>query len=104
MGSGRRRVAWTEGAHRQLDAAIDFVAEQSLEGALGLLDDILAAVESLEALAERGRVVPEREQPTIREILVGPYRILYEVTDSDVMILGILHQRRDFHRWDGGEV
>ena len=103
MGPRRRRLTWTEGAHRELDAAIEFVAEESLEGAIRILDDVLRSAESLRSLAERGRIVPERADTAIREILVGRYRLIYEVTDSDVVILGVLHQHRDFHRWDGGE-
>ena len=47
----------------------------------------------------RGRVVPERNDPTVRELLVGPYRLLYHVAESDIVILGVLHQRQDFDRW-----
>ena len=101
MGSRLRRLVWTEGARRELDAAIAFVADDSLEGAVHLLEDILISAESLLALSERGRVVPERNDPTIRELFVGPYRLVYQVAESDVVILGVLHQRRDFDRWGG---
>ena len=50
-------------------------------------------------MPDRGRVVPERDDPTVRELLVGPYRLLYYAAESDVAILGVLHQRRDFDRW-----
>ena len=101
MGSRRRRVVWSEGARRELDAAIAFVAEDSLGGALRLLEDILSSAESLSHLAERGRVVPERGDSAVRELVSGSYRLLYHVTDSDVVMLGLLHQRRDFDRWGG---
>ncbi len=100
MGPRRRRVVWTEGARRELDAAIAFVADESLEGAISLLEEILTSTKSLDSMPDRGRVVPERDDPTVREILVGPYRLLYHVAESDVHILSVLHQRRDFDRTD----
>ena len=98
MGPRRRPVVWTEGARRELDAAITFVADESLEGAIRLLQDILNSADSLHSMPGRGRVVPERDDPTVRELLVGAYRLLYHVAESDVVILGVLHQRRDFDR------
>ena len=47
--------------------------------------------------------MPERDIPQVRELLVEPYRLLYQVTESDVVILGLLHQRRDFERWGGAD-
>ncbi len=96
MGPRRHQVIWTEGARRELDAAITFVAEESLEGAISLLDDILNSTDSLHSMPDRGRVVPERDDPRVRELLVGPYRLLYHVDESKVHILSMLHQRRDF--------
>lgn len=103
MGSRRRRVVWTEGALRDLDSSISFIAEDSLESAFRLLERVLDAALSLDELSERGRVVPERADPDTRELLVGPFRLLYHVGESDVGILGVLHQRRDFERWRSHE-
>ena len=98
MGPRRRQVVWTEGARRELDATVTFVADESLEGAIRLLQDILNSADSLHSMPDRGRVVPERDDPTVRELLVGPYRLMYDVAGSDIVILGVLHQRRDLDR------
>ena len=99
MGVGRRRVAWGEGARRELDEAISFIAEDSIDSAIRVLERILESAESLNTLGERGRVVPERGDPSIRELLVDPFRLLYHAGDSDIVILGVLHQRQDYERW-----
>jgi len=80
---------------------INFVADESPEAAIRLLDDILGSADSLRSMPDRGRIVPERDDPTVRELLVEPYRLLYNITESAVVILGLLHQRRDFDRWGG---
>jgi len=37
--------------------------------------------------------------PTIREISVQRYRLLYDVRDTEVHILALLHGARDFTAW-----
>ena len=74
MGPRRRRVVWTEGARRELAAAVAFVADESLEGAIRLLEDILNSADSLHSLPDRGRVVPERDDPTVRSSSSDPTR------------------------------
>lgn len=43
---------------------------------------ILASVELLGSMPQLGRVVPERRDPRIREIIRGNYRIVYRVRES----------------------
>ena len=99
MGVGRRRVVWSEGARRELDEAVSYVAEESLDSAIRLLERILESVQSLSTLSERGRLVPERGDPDIRELLIDPFRLLYHLGDSKIVVLGVLHQRQDHQKW-----
>lgn len=99
MGPRRRRVTWTETALRGLDSSITFVAQESIDNALHLLERVLAAADSLEILSERGSPVPEYGEPEIRQLLVDPFRLLYRVSESEIFILGVLHQRQDVERW-----
>ena len=100
MGPRRRRVVWTQGAVRELDEATEFIAADSPQAAIAVLERLLAAAESLAELPDRGRVVPERGDATIREVLVDSYRLIYSVSEAGAAILGVLHQRRDFEGWD----
>jgi plasmid stabilization system protein ParE len=50
---------------------------------------------SLDSLPQRGRVVPELAHPNVRELIVGNYRLVYEVTHEIVFILGVIHGARD---------
>jgi plasmid stabilization system protein ParE len=81
-----------------LDAAA-YVAENSLTGAQQLLEIALDTAESLSVFDERGRVVPELQQPNIRELLVQRYRLIYEVFDTKVEIMAFIHGARDFAKW-----
>lgn len=57
---------------------------------------VIERADSLAELSERGRIVPELGDPSLRELLVNPYRLLYEVDEREVCIVGFLHQRQDF--------
>jgi plasmid stabilization system protein ParE len=50
---------------------------------------------SLDELALRGRVVPELAEPNVREILIGNYRLIFEVHERTIDILGLIHGARD---------
>jgi len=49
----------------------------------------------LKDFSERGRIVPELFNSNIRELLVKEYRLIYGLEESRVVILGIIHGRRD---------
>ncbi|MBI2218873.1 MAG: type II toxin-antitoxin system RelE/ParE family toxin [Candidatus Rokubacteria bacterium] len=63
-----------------------------------MLTQALDAAASLDTLSERGRVVPEFNQPTVRKLFVQRYRLLYEVTPSEIQILAFVHGARDLTR------
>ena len=78
---------------------LTYIANDSPEAARGVLEEALGTAEALAMLSERGRVVPELEDPLIREVFIGNYRLLYEVTPAEVSILAILHGARGFAKW-----
>jgi plasmid stabilization system protein ParE len=67
MGPRRRRIVWSEGAIRELDEATEYVAADSPQNAVRLLERVLHAAASLAELSERGRVLPELREPLVRE-------------------------------------
>lgn len=96
-----RRVAWTETAWRDLEHVADYIAEDSPGYAAALVRRIRDQARSLEELAERGRVVPELDQPAVRELVVGSYRLIYEIGEGDVCVLALIHGARDLAAlWD----
>lgn len=94
-----RRVVWGESAQAALDEALRDIAEDSTDGAIRVLTRALEAADSLSTLAERGRIVPEIGEPTLRELFVHDYRLLYRVREDRVVIQAFLHGARDFSRW-----
>jgi plasmid stabilization system protein ParE len=75
------------------------VAQDSPQNARRLLSDLLDGAASLAEFSERGRQIPELLGTGVRELLIYPYRLMYEVPGSRVVVVALLHQRRDFERW-----
>ena len=85
-------------ARRDLEAIVDFIAEDSIENALDVLDRLEERAESLEVAAERGRVVPELRAVDVhqyRELIERPWRIVYRIEADRVLVLAVLDGRRD---------
>lgn len=55
---------------------------------------MLRAVERLEKFRELGRIVPETNDPNIRELILGNYRIVYRLKFDTPEILTIYHSSR----------
>jgi plasmid stabilization system protein ParE len=78
-----------------LDDAVSYVAQESRPAAERLLIQALDAASSLDLHSDRGRLVPELDQPNIRQLLVQRYRLLYEVAPTGVQVLAFVHGAKD---------
>ncbi len=99
MASRQRRVVWALGAQEALTEALEFIGENSPDGARRVLHAAMDSAASLETFSKRGRTVPECDDPNIREIFVYSYRLMYRVQADSVTIIAFLHGARDFERW-----
>lgn len=84
-------VRWTPQAVDDLESIADFIARDSAHYARLFVIDILGSVDHLSDFPKSGRVVPELENPVIREIIQGNYRIVYRLKGQSVEILTVYH-------------
>ena len=89
-----REVIWTDPAWEDLEAAAEYISRDSAAYAAAFVQEMKAAATSLSEMAERGQIVPEIDDASIRELLVRPYRLVYQLTDGQVRILAIIHGAR----------
>ena len=99
MAARIRDVVWAESAQRALDDILTDIALESPSGAAKVLIRALDVADRLSTLSERGRVVPELGESTLREVFVYEYRLLYRVGEDRVVIRAFLHGARDFSKW-----
>jgi toxin ParE1/3/4 len=90
------KIVWTLRSRADLRDIATFIAKDNPDAALRLGALIFDRVNSLKKFPELGRVVPERNQPAIREIVVKNYRTIYRVRKNEkiVEILRVWHGAR----------
>ena len=89
-------VRWTPQALDDLESIADFIAKDSLYYARLFVIDILEAVDRLAKFPKSGRVVPELKNQIIREIILGNYRVVYQLRKQIVEILTVYHGAKLF--------
>ena len=93
-----RKVEWTDPAWDDLAAIAEYIARDSEYYAAAFVQEMKEAAGSLAEFAERGQVVPEFGDPSIRELLVKSYRLVYRVSERRVVILTLIHGARRIGR------
>jgi plasmid stabilization system protein ParE len=87
-------IRWTQQASNDLEAITEFIANDSELYAQFFATDILDTIDRLVAFPESGRIVPEADNPVIREIIFGNYRIVYRFRKEIVEVLTLCHGAR----------
>ena len=90
-----RDVVWTEAALQDLDLIIEHIAKDSPFYAGAFAREVRELARSLTTLAQRGRIVPEFGDMNLREVFVRRYRLIYQVSDEMVYIIGFIHGARE---------
>ena len=88
------RVVWSPLARDQAAQAVALIAAERPAAASAWLDAIVGKAGSLALFPDMGRMVPELQRPTIREVLIAPYWIIYRRDETEVIILAVHHARR----------
>ena len=91
-------VQWTQTAADDLEAIINYIAEESIASAVQVFQKIKARAERLNSFPQRGRIIPELRAHgilTYRELIQRPWRILYRVEADTVYVLGVIDGRRN---------
>jgi toxin ParE1/3/4 len=91
-----RELLWSGHALRDLEEIRDYVSRDKPAAAKKLAKSIRQAVLRLKTHPRSGRIVPELSDHGYREVIVAPYRIVYEVHHGLVVILRVWHSRRAF--------
>ena len=90
------RIVWSERALDELGAIRAYIAQDSEQYADLTLRRVVAAVERLASFPQSGRTVPELRRPAIREVIVGPYRVVYRTRSEVVEIVTVFRGSRLF--------
>jgi toxin ParE1/3/4 len=92
------RIVWSDPAIADLEEIMDYIARDSPRYALAVGERIYEAAGKLELGVRAGWMVPEFGLDCFREVLMRPYRIIYEIRGEGCYIVAIIHASRDLPR------
>ena len=95
-------VRWSLNASQNLKDVAQYLNQYSPQAASRFVDEVDEAIKRLEEHPLIGRSVPEFASPSIREIVLRGYRMIYEVGEDQVGLLAILHGRQNILARLGG--
>ena len=88
------RLIWSPQAIEDIQSIAEYIARDSAFYAGSTVERIFQAPEKLVQFPKLGRVVPEKNDDSIREIFVFQYRIIYEIVASEIHVLTVVHGKR----------
>jgi len=95
MPSGNISIRFAESAVADLEEIHSWYTDQGVpDVGERLLSEIIQRVEMLETHPELGRVVPEFNQPFLRELIQSPFRIVYRHDPGKVRIVRVWRSER----------
>lgn len=92
------KVVWTEPALNDLQGIIEYIARDSVVYAERFGMRVVQAPRILQQSPFLGRLVPEFNDQSIRELIYGSYRIIYKATDTSCFIVAVIHGSRDIFK------
>ena len=88
-------VRFAESALADLESIRDWYAEQDVpEVGERLIGEIVASIEALADHPDMGRIVPEFDQPFLRELIRPPYRVVYRRDPKHLRVVRVLRSER----------
>ena len=88
------KITWALSAIADLGDIAKYISRDSEMYANTLVSKLIESTERLKNFPRSGRIVPEFNDPTIRELIVQNYRIVYHIENQQIGIVAIVHGSR----------
>ena len=86
------KIIWTQRSLTDLKSIAEYISQDSIKYASLTVERIINVTSYLETNPKIGRMVPElRRQDKIREIILGNYRIIYKITNTQTVHILTVH-------------
>ena len=80
------QISWTKKSLKDLRAINDYISLDSEFYAARFVSKLIGRVDQLIEFPESGRIVPEKNEPEIQELIEGNYRIFYRLRKEKIII------------------
>jgi addiction module RelE/StbE family toxin len=89
-----RKVEYSPTALFDLEDIADYIARDNPVAPEQWVDKLIAAAEKVASHPRSGRAVPETDDPKIREVIVGDYRLVNRVEEKRLLVLTVIEGHR----------
>ena len=86
------QIEWSPEAVEDIEEIAAYIRKDSPIYAQKVVEELISAARRLSQLPLRGRNVPELH--SYRECFVYSYRLIYRVNERDVLIVAVIHGKR----------
>ena len=98
-------LAWSEAAVDDLRVLRQTLGRDSVPHADRTRDRIFESIARAAAFPRLGRVVAEVADESVRELLLRTLRVIYQIADGRIIVLGLVEggraiERRESRRWE----
>ncbi len=92
------KVVWSPTAYKDLDLIAEYIARDSIDRAAFFVTKLMTQADHvLVSYPNSGRIIPEMNDESWRELIYGAYRIMYRIKENgDVRVSGVIHGARDW--------
>lgn len=94
------RVEWSDFARDDLANVVAYISRDSAFYGKTFGEKTVLATRRLRDFPESGRMIPEAENKTLREIIVQSYCVMYQIEEDRVLILAVMHGSRNLRNPD----
>jgi plasmid stabilization system protein ParE len=88
------KTVWSPLAVDRVSEIAGYIAQDNPVAAESWINTVFKKVEDLKAFPESGRIVPETDNKTIRELIYGNYRIIYRLEEKRLSVLTVRHGKQ----------
>lgn len=89
------KVHWTDTALEHLSAIHAYVSKNSPTYAQRVVDRLTRRSQQIADFPLSGRTLREFDMAQIREVIEGPFRIIYYIKPDQIDVLAVIHAARD---------
>jgi toxin ParE1/3/4 len=88
------KIVWSPLAIDRASEIAGYIIQDNPDAAKNWINTVFEKVEHLKKFPETGRVVPETDNTTIRELIYGNYHIIYRVEEKRLSVLTVRHGKQ----------
>lgn len=88
------KLEWSNEALEDIESIATYIEKDSPVYARSVVFKIFEKAEIIRDFIELGRIVPELNDSTIREIFVYSYRLIYKIDSNRILFVAVIHGKR----------